>query len=169
MLLNDVLFKKIVNLTIILKLVKMMTYQVKKGEPMKIDHALFMNTLRAKGLTQKAFANYAKISYDTVTGWKKKGKVPTYATVIAKDMAYRQQLDEQAKMQMKRRFKDEPAIFPHLLPKEKKRIEAAFWGSNYTAGEIVQKVGQGDEKFMKQFRQNVPQDLQQKVMDSLRA
>lgn len=136
---------------------------------MKIDHTLFMNTLRTKGLTQKAFANYAKISYDTVTGWKKKGKVPAYAMVIAKDMGYRKQLNEQAKIQMKRRFKKEPAILPHLLLKEKKRIEAAFWGSNYTVGEIVQKVEQGDEKFMKQFRQNVPLDLQQKVMDSLRA
>jgi transcriptional regulator with XRE-family HTH domain len=136
---------------------------------MKIDHTLFIRTLKAKGLTQKAFAEYAKISYDTVTGWKKKGKVPAYAMVIAKDMAYRKQLDEQAKMQMKRRFKIEPAILPHLLPKEKKRIEAAFWGSNYSAGEIVQKVGQGDEKFVKQFRQNVPEELQKKVMDSLRA
>jgi len=136
---------------------------------MKIDHTLFIHTLKAKGLTQRAFANYAKISYDTVTGWKKKGKVPAYAMVIAKDMAYRKNLDEQAKIQMKRRFKKEPAILPHLLPKEKKRIEAAFWGSNYTVGEIVQKVGQGDQKFVKQFRENVPQDLQQKVMDSLRA
>lgn len=136
---------------------------------MKIDHTLFMSTLKAKGLTQKAFAEYAKISYNTVTGWKKKGKVPAYAMVIAKDMAYRKKLDTQAQMQMKRRFKKDVAILLHLLPKEQKRIEAAFWGSNYTAGEIVQKVGQGDEKFVKQFHQNVPQDLQQKVMDSLGA
>ncbi len=136
---------------------------------MKIDHTLFMSTLKAKALTQKAFAAYAKISYDTVTGWKKKGKVPAYAMVIARDMAYRNKLDDQAKMQMKRRFKKDQVVLPHLLPKEQKRIEAAFWGSNYTAGEIIQKVGQGDEKFVKQFHQNVPQDLQKKVMDSLRA
>jgi len=136
---------------------------------MKIDHTLFIRTLKTRGITQKEFARYAKIPYDTVTGWKKKAKVPAYAMVIAKDMAYRKTLDTQAQMQMKRRFKNEAVILPHLLPKEKKRIEAAFWGSNYTVGEIVQKVGQGDEKFMKQFRQNVPEDLQQKVMDSLRA
>jgi transcriptional regulator with XRE-family HTH domain len=136
---------------------------------MKIDHTLFVRTLKAKGITQKAFADYAKISYDTVTGWKKKGKVPAYAMVIAKDMAYRKMLDTQAQMQMKRRFKKDAAALPHLLPKEQKRIEAAFWGSNYTAGEIVQKIAQGDKKFVKQFRQNVPQELQKKVMDGLHA
>jgi len=72
---------------------------------MKIDHTLFVRALKAKGITQKAFADYAKISYDTVTGWKKKGKVPAYAMVIAKDMAYRKALDTQAQMQMKRRLK----------------------------------------------------------------
>jgi transcriptional regulator with XRE-family HTH domain len=136
---------------------------------MKIDHMLFVRALKAKGITQKAFADYAKISYDTVTGWKKKGKVPAYAMVIAKDMAYRKTLDTQAQMQMKRRLKKDIVTLPHLLPKEQKRIEAAFWGSNYTAGEIVQKVAQGDKKFVKQFRQNVPQELQKKVMDSLHA
>ena len=59
-----------------------------KGYSMqKIDHKLFINILKANGITQKAFAEYAKIPYDTVTGWKKKGKVPTYAMVIVKDMA----------------------------------------------------------------------------------
>ena len=38
----------------------------------KIDHKLFINILKANGITQKAFAEYAKIPYDTVTGWKKK-------------------------------------------------------------------------------------------------
>ncbi len=123
---------------------------------------LFVRTLKAKGITQKAFADYAKISYDTVTGWKKKGKVPAYAMVIAKDMAYRKTLDMQAQMQMKRRYKKDIDILPQLLPKEQKRVEAAFWGSNYTAGEIIRKVAQGDEKFVKQFRQNVPQELQEK-------
>ncbi len=136
---------------------------------MKIDHTLFVRTLKARGITQKAFADYAKIPYDTVTGWKKKGKVPAYAMVIAKDMAYRKTLDTQAQTEMKRRYKKDVTTLPHLLPKEQKRIEAAFWGSNYTAGEIVQKVGQGDEKYIEQFRQNVPQELQKKIMDNLHA
>ncbi len=131
---------------------------------MKIDHTLFIRALKARGLTQRAFAKYAKIPYDTVTGWKKRGRVPAYAMVIVKDMAYRKELDAQAQMQMKRRFKKDLTNLSHLLPKEQKRIEAAFWGSNYTAGEIIYKVTQGDEKFVKQFHQNVPQELQQKIM-----
>lgn len=138
-----------------------------KRRAMKIDHTLFVRTLKARGITQKEFANYAKISYDTVTGWKKKGKVPAYAMVIAKDMAYRKELDTQAQMQMQRRFKQGVIPVPYLTPKEQKRIEAAFWGSNYTAGEIIGKVVQGDEKFVKQFHQNVPQELQKKVMENL--
>ena len=129
---------------------------------MKIDHTLFVRTLKARGITQKEFASYAKIPYDTVTGWKKKGKVPAYAMVIAKDMAYRKELDTQ--MQMKRRFKQGMTPVPYLTPKERERIEAAFWGSNYTTGEIIGKVVQGDEKFVKQFHENVPQELQKKVM-----
>ena len=131
---------------------------------MKIDHTLFVRTLKARGITQKEFSNYAKIPYDTVTGWKKKGKVPAYAMVIAKDMAYRKELDRQAQMQMQRRLKQDETSVPYLTPKERKRIEAAFWGSNYTAGEIIEKVTQGDQKFVKQFHQNVPQELQKKVM-----
>ncbi len=134
---------------------------------MKIDHTLFVHTLKARGITQKEFANYAKISYDTVTGWKKRGKVPAYAMVIAKDMAYRKELDRQVKMQMKRGFKQDATPVPYLTAKESKRIEAAFWGSNYTAGEIIGKVVQGDEKFVKQFHQNIPQELQKKVMASV--
>jgi len=131
---------------------------------MKIDHTLFVHTLKARGITQKEFSNYAKIPYDTVTGWKKKGKVPAYAMVIAKDMAYRKELDRQAQMQMQRKMKKDETSVPYLTPKESKRIEAAFWGSNYTAGEIIEKVTQGDQKFVKQFHQNVPQELQKKVM-----
>lgn len=155
-------------MTIFVKLDKIVTDEI-KGEPMKIDHTLFARTLKARGITQKAFADYAKIPYDTVTGWKKKGKVPAYAMVIAKDMAYRKTLDTQAQIQMKRRYKKDGATLPYLLPKEQKRIEAAFWGSNHTAGEIIEKVGQGDKKFVEQFRQNVPQELQKKIMDNLHA
>ena len=46
----------------------------------------FEAILRLKGLSKKAFAEYAEIPYDTVAGWKKKGKVPAYAMVILKQM-----------------------------------------------------------------------------------
>lgn len=132
---------------------------------MKIDHILFLKMLKTNGITQKAFSDYAKIPYDTVTGWKKKGKVPAYAMVIAKDMAFRKMLNEKTKMEMKRNLKKRQESVSDLLPNEQKRIESAFWGTNYTAVEIIQKVQEGDEKFIKQFNENLPKELRQKIID----
>ncbi|RUM45610.1 MAG: hypothetical protein DSY46_02430 [Hydrogenimonas sp.] len=133
---------------------------------MKIDHTLFLKMLKTNGITQKAFSDYAKIPYDTVTGWKKKGKVPAYAMVIAKDMAFRKMLNEKTKMEMRRNLKKKQESVSDLLPNEQKRIESAFWGTNYTAVEIIQKVQEGDEKFIKQFNENVPKKLRQKALRS---
>ena len=130
----------------------------------KIDHAFFINRLKAKGITQKAFAQYAKIPYDTVTGWKKKGKVPAYAMVIAKDMVYRMRLDEKTRKELQRRHKRAHIEVIGLQPAEQKRIETAFWGTNYTAGEIVEKVQAGDKRFTKQLKKNVPETLHRKVL-----
>lgn len=129
----------------------------------KIDHKLFINILKTNGITQKAFAEYAKIPYDTVTGWKKKGKVPAYAMVIAKDMVYRMQLDEQVRQKLQRRHKRDRIEVVGLKPDEQKRIEAAFWGSNYTAGEIIENAKKGDKATLKRLKENLPESLQRKA------
>jgi len=118
----------------------------------KIDHKLFINVLKTNGITQKAFAEYAKIPYDTVTGCKKKGKVPAYAMVIAKDMVYRMQLDEQVRQTLQRRHKKDRIEVVGLKPDEQKRIEAAFWGSNYTAGEIIENAKKGDKATLQRLQ-----------------
>ena len=132
----------------------------------KIDHKLFVNLLKAKGITQKAFAKHAKIPYDTVTGWKKKGKVPAYAMVIAKDMIYRMYQDEQARKQLQRRRKRARFEVIGLQPAEQKRIEAAFWGTNHTAGEIIEKVQSGDKRFIERLKENVPETLRLKALSA---
>ena len=129
----------------------------------KIDHKLFIDVLKANGITQKAFAEYAKIPYDTVTGWKKKGKVPAYAMVIAKDMVYRMQLDEQVRQKLQRRHKRDRIEVVGLKPDEQKRIEAAFWGSNYTAGEIIENAKEGDKATLQRLKENLPEFLQRKA------
>ena len=129
----------------------------------KIDHKLFINILKTNGITQKAFAEYAKIPYDTVTGWKKKGKVPAYAMVIAKDMVYRMQLDEQVRQKLQRRHKRDRIEVVGLKPDEQKRIEAAFWGSNYTAGEIIENAKKGDKATLQRLKENLPESLQRKA------
>ena len=132
----------------------------------KIEHTLFIRMLKDKGITQKAFSEYAKIPYDTVTGWKKKGKVPAYAMVIAKDMAYRMRLDEQTRRALQRDRKREDIKVTGLAKAERKRIEAAFWGTNYTAGEIVDKVQKGDRLFTERLKKNLPDTLQRKVLNA---
>ena len=132
----------------------------------KIDHKLFIHTLKAHGITQKAFAEYAKIPYDTVTGWKKKGKVPPYAMVILKDMAYRMRHDEQTRNMLQRHRKRNTVEIVGLDSKEQKRIEAAFWGTNYTAGEIIEKAKTGDKHFMQRLKENLPEVLHRKILNS---
>ena len=132
----------------------------------KIDHKIFIQMLKTKGITQKAFSQYSKIPYNTVTGWKKKGKVPAYAMVIAKDMAYRMRLDEQTRKTLQRRSKRSDFEVIGLDKAEQKRIEAAFWGTNYTAGEIIENAKSGDKRFMQRLKENLPKALQQKALSA---
>jgi hypothetical protein len=130
---------------------------------MKVDNALFEKILSVKGITKKAFSQYAKIPYYTVAGWKKVGTVPAYVMVIAKDMAYRKMLDENAKNQMNRSHKRETDLAIDLTLKEQKHIEAVFWGTNYTISDIIENLREGNEKFIKQFEENLPKKLKEKV------
>ncbi len=132
----------------------------------KIDHKLFIHTLKINGITQKAFSEYAKISYDTVTGWKKKGKVPAYAMVIARDMAYRMRLDEKTLKKLQRNQKRNNTKVIGLDITEQKRIEAVFWGTNYTAEEIIKKIQNGDKRFIEKFKKNIPKTLYNKIIDT---
>ncbi len=132
----------------------------------KIDHKLFIHTLKINGITQKAFSEYAKIPYDTVTGWKKKGKVPAYAMVIARDMAYRMRLDEKTLKKLQRNQKRNNTKVIGLDITEQKRIEAVFWGTNYTVGEIIKKIQNGDKRFIEKLKKNIPETLYNKIINT---
>ena len=132
----------------------------------KIDHKLFIHTLKINGITQKAFSEYAKIPYDTVTGWKKKGKVPAYAMVIARDMAYRMRLDEKTLKTLQRNQKRNNTKVIGLDITEQKRIEAVFWGTNYTVGEIIKKIQNGDKRFIEKLKKNIPETLYNKIINT---
>ena len=79
--------------------------------------------------------------------------------VIARDMAYRMRLDEQTKKQLQRRHKRHHIEVIGLQPAEQKHIEAAFWGSNYAAGEIIEKIQKGDRNFEKRLKENISVSL----------
>ena len=83
--------------------------------------------------------------------------------VIAKDMVYRMQLDEQVRQKLQRRHKIDRIEVVGLKPDEQKRIEAAFWGSNYTAGEIIENAKKGDKATLKRLKENLPESLQRKA------
>jgi len=53
---------------------------------MKVSIEEFETLLKEKNLTKRDFANYSKIPYNTVAGWKKYKYVPAYAMQILKDM-----------------------------------------------------------------------------------
>lgn len=55
---------------------------------MKVEHAQFESILDTRGISKRAFSNYAKIPYYTVAGWKKSGHVPAYALVLLKNMPF---------------------------------------------------------------------------------
>ena len=131
---------------------------------MKINNTLFEKILANNSITKKEFANYSKIPYNTVAGWKKRDSVPAYAMVILRDMIYRKTLNQNAKSKLTKRLKKDFEITINLLPKEEKRVEAAFWGSNYSAKEIIQEVLNNNPKFVEQFNKNVPKKLREKII-----
>lgn len=55
---------------------------------MKVEHEQFELILDTRGISKRAFSNYAKIPYYTVAGWKKSGHVPAYALVLLKNMPF---------------------------------------------------------------------------------
>ena len=69
---------------------------------MEITNKIFETLLTKNDFKKKEFADYSKIPYDTVVGWKKKEYVPPYAMVILKDMIYRKKLDEETEKLFKR-------------------------------------------------------------------
>lgn len=69
---------------------------------MEITNTIFETLLKKNNFKKKEFADYSKIPYDTVVGWKKKECVSPYSMVILKDMIYRKKLDEETEKLLKR-------------------------------------------------------------------
>ena len=108
----------------------------------------FDKALKKNGITKVEFAKKSKIPYDTVAGWKKNNNVPDYAFVLLKKMA----------------FSKHPIRFtPHtrivtsvdITTKLAKRIQVAFWGTNYDCLHILGEVKKGNPKFVKPFFENI--------------
>ena len=93
---------------------------------MEITNTIFETLLTKNNFKKKEFAEYSKIPYDTVAGWKKKGFVPPYAMVILKDMIYRKRLDKEVSKVLKRDLQSQ-INQNHLLTKtEENRLKSVF-------------------------------------------
>ena len=103
---------------------------------MEITNTIFETLLKKNNFKKKEFADYSKIPYDTVVGWKKKGYVPPYAMVILKDMIYRKKLDEETEKLLKRNINPITIKNYNLTKIEENKLKAVFWGNNFTTDEI---------------------------------
>ena len=134
---------------------------------MEITNTIFETLLIKNNFKKKEFAEYSKIPYDTVAGWKKKGFVPPYAIVILKDMIYRKKLDKETEQTLKRNI--QPVINQnHILTKtEENRLKSAFWGTNFTTEDILKGIKERNQKILKKIEENLPLNLQKQILGKL--
>ena len=122
---------------------------------MEITNKIFETLLTKNNFKKKEFAEYSKIPYDTVAGWKKKGFVPPYAMVILKDMIYRKKLDKEVSKVLKRDLQSQ-INQNHLLTKtEENRLKTAFWGTNFTTEDILRGIKEKNRKIMQKMKENM--------------
>lgn len=114
---------------------------------MKNKAVLFDKGLKYFGISKRQFSQESSIPYNTVAGWKKRNEVPAYAFVLLKKIVSDNKLHG---------IKDTPTrIKREITPKLGKKIQAAFWGKNYTYKEILKEVKKGNPEFVKPFFENL--------------
>jgi hypothetical protein len=145
----------------------MLNFQITKGIRMEITNTIFETLITKNNFKKKDFAEYSKIPYDTVVGWKKKGFVPTYAMVILKDMIYRKKLDKETEQVLKRNLQPQTNQNFTLTKTEENRLKSAFWGTNFTTDDIVKGIKEKNQKILKKIEDNLPLNLQKQILGKL--
>ena len=134
---------------------------------MEITNTIFETLLTKNNFKKKDFADYSKIPYDTVVGWKKKGYVPPYAMVILKDMIYRKKLDEETEKLLKRNINPITIKNYNLTKIEENKLKAVFWGTNFTTDDILKGIREKNQKILKKIEENLPLNLQKQILGKL--
>lgn len=134
---------------------------------MEITNTIFETLLTKNNFKKKEFANYSKIPYDTVVGWKKKGYIPTYAMVILKDMIYRKKLNEETEKLFKRNIQQTTIQNYNLTKIEENRLKSIFWGTNFTTEDILKGIKERNQKILKKIEENLPLNLQKQILGKL--
>ena len=134
---------------------------------MEITNKIFETLLTKNDFKKKEFADYSKIPYDTVVGWKKKGYIPPYAMVILKDMIYRKKLDEETEKLFKRNIQPTTIQNYNLTKIEENKLKAVFWGTNFTTDDILKGIKEKNQKILKKIEENLPLNLQKQILGKL--
>ena len=134
---------------------------------MEITNTIFETLLTKNNFKKKEFAQYSKIPYNTVVGWKKKNSVPAYAMVILKDMIYRKKLDEQTEQTLKRNVQTIVNQNNILTKNEENRLKSVFWGTNFTTDDILKGIKERNQKILKKIEENLPLNLQKQILGKL--
>ena len=134
---------------------------------MEITNTIFETLLTKNNFKKRDFADYSKIPYDTVVGWKKKGHIPPYAIVILKDMIYRKKLDEETEKLLKRNINPITIKNYNLTKIEENKLKAVFWGTNFTTDDILKGIREKNQKILKKIEENLPLNLQKQILGKL--
>lgn len=134
---------------------------------MEITNTIFETLLTKNNFKKRDFADYSKIPYDTVVGWKKKGYIPPYAMVILKDMIYRKKLNEETEKLFKRNIQQTTIQNYNLTKIEENKLKAVFWGTNFTTDDILKGIREKNHKILKKIEENLSLNLQKKILGKL--
>ncbi len=107
---------------------------------------IFEGGLKLYNLTKKEYAQKAKIPYDTVVGWKRKGNVPNYAFELLKRIAYIEDRMPEPKFK-----KIKPQIDKELI----KKVQVAFWGQDIDPIDIIKKARRGNKEYLTTIVKNI--------------
>lgn len=133
---------------------------------MEVKNTIFEKILSKNKLKKTDFANYSKIPYFTVVGWKKRDNVPPYAMVILKDMIYRKKLDMEAEQTLRRSY-SVPQMNYALTANEENQLKSVFWGTNYTIDDIAKEIQHNNQNIIKRVEENLPLEIQTQIIDKL--
>jgi len=133
---------------------------------MEVKHIVFEKLLSNNNIKKTDFANYSKIPYFTVAGWKKRDSVPPYAMVILKDMIYRNKLELEAEQNLRRGYIVKKVNYS-LTVEEEKKLKSVFWGTNYTIDDIAKEIKENNQNIIKRVEENLPLDLKTQIIGKL--
>ena len=117
----------------------------------ELDYTLLPKILKQENITIEEYLDYTKIPKGMLEEWKKKGKIPAFAIIIARDMV--------GNRRKPTKYFDK-YYFPvtNLTEEELKKIKLAFWGMDYSPHFIIWIV--------KKLQQNISQDLFEKILNN---